>query len=312
MNTFLQRGWRASKPLMFTGQLMLLDLAICLAGLVLDSTTITGQPAWLKPAKFAISVALYCFTLAWILSYVDRSPRLMRTMAWMTSVIFLVEIVIIDVQATRGTTSHFNVSTLLDSALFISMGVGIGILWICSIVIAIALVRTQFEDRSWGMALKLGLVISIVGSATGGFMTAPTATQLKDAHVTHKMPVSGSHTVGAPDGGPGLPMTGWSTEHGDVRVPHFLGMHAMQILPLIAWFTRRRRTLATMRAVQLAGASYFGLFAILTWQALRGQSVIEPDSITFMALGLWAAASLIGVFAIAYRRPEMKLATGHQ
>src|ERR1035438_6775241 len=115
MNAFFQRGWHTSKPLMLTGLLMLLDLAGCLAGLVLDSTTITGQPAWLKPAKFAISVAVYCFTLAWILSYIDRSPRRMRTMAWMTSAIFLAEIVIIDVQAARGTTSHFNVGTPLDS-----------------------------------------------------------------------------------------------------------------------------------------------------------------------------------------------------
>jgi hypothetical protein len=189
------------------------------------------------------------------------------------------------------------------------MGAGIAIQWICSMVIAFALFRSHFEDRSWGMALRLGMLISVLGSGTGGFMVTPTSAQLKQAHETHHMPVAGAHTVGAPDGGPGLPVTGWSTEHGDLRLPHFLGMHAMQILPLFAWIIGRRRS---SRTVQLAAASYFGLFAILTWQALRGQSVIEPDTMTIFAFGLWAIATAGALLAIAYRRPQMTLATGHQ
>ena len=302
------RGWQTSKPLMLTGQLMLFNLAVCLGGLALDPTLITGQPAWLKPAKFAISVALFSFTLTWILSFVDRSPRLTRAMAWIVSAVFVVEIVIIDVQAARGTTSHFNTATVLDRTLFSTMGVGIAMLWVCSMILTGVLFRQYFADRSWGWALRLGMLISVLGMGLGGFMTVPTRQQIREANLTRKMPVSGAHTIGAPDGGPGLPGTGWSTEHGDMRPAHFLGMHAMQTLPLIAWFTRRRRSMGT---VQLAAASHFSLFAILVWQALRGQSIVQPDSATVLALGIWAVGTLVGMFAVTHRRPEMTLATGH-
>ena len=109
------------------------------------------------------------------------------------------------------------------------------------------------------------------------------------------MPVIGAHTVGAPDGGPGIPGTGWSTEHGDLRVPHFFGLHALQALPLFALVLRRRRlpTDSKVRLTLTAAGSYFVLFAILLAQALRGQPVLNPDALTMETLGVWAVVTAI-------------------
>jgi len=116
------------------------------------------------------------------------------------------------------------------------------------------------------------------------------------------MPVVGAHTVGAPDGGPGLPGTGWSVDHGDLRVPHFVGLHAFQALPLLAlalpgaWSVGRRT-----RLTLVAAGSYAVLFGILLWQALRGESVVAPGEVTLVALAVWALSTATGAWLAAGR-----------
>src|SRR4030095_1896939 len=121
-----------------------------------------------------------------------------------------------------------------------------------------------FRDRALAWALRLGMVITISGALVGGLMTRPTDAQLAEVAVAHRMPIAGAHTVGAPDGGPGLPGTGWSVEYGDLRVPHFLGLHALQLLPVVAlllWW-RRVEDGRRARVVVVAGGSYLSLFLL--------------------------------------------------
>ena len=51
---------------------MLAALGASLVGLWVDPRTITGAPAWLKPAKFAASIAIYSLTLAWLFTLPRR------------------------------------------------------------------------------------------------------------------------------------------------------------------------------------------------------------------------------------------------
>jgi len=68
----LKRGigglWAGSPVLTAAGLLMTGVLGVSAIGLVVDPRVITGAPAWLKPAKFAISTAIYMLTLAAIFS----------------------------------------------------------------------------------------------------------------------------------------------------------------------------------------------------------------------------------------------------
>ena len=123
------------------------------------------------------------------------------------------------------------------------------------------------------------------------------------------MTVAGAHTVGAPDGGPGLPGTGWSLEHGDIRIAHFVGLHALQVLPLLTLVLtpRTKDITARIRIAWALSASYVSLFALLLWQALRGQFVTSPDAVTLAAVVTWAAltAAIVGLLKFRSESPRV-------
>jgi hypothetical protein len=88
----------------------------------------------------------------------------------------------------------------------------------------------------------------------------------------------GTHTVGAPDGGPGLPFVGWSTIAGDLRISHFIGIHAIQIVPMFAfilWRMAPRPALARRRVAVLAAAIAVACIIIATFlQAMLGHPLL--------------------------------------
>jgi hypothetical protein len=239
-------------------------------------------------------------TLAWVFTHLPAWTRTRRVVGRVTAVVMVVEWAIIALQAWRGTASHFNIGTPLDATLFSVMGGAILVQTVATIAVAAALWRQTFADAALGWALRLGMTITIVGAFSGGLMTRPTAAQLDAMRSGQGIAAAGAHTVGAIDGGPGLPGTGWSTEHGDLRVAHFVGLHALQALALLALVLGRRLAdAARARLILVAGSSYALLFAVLLWQALRGQSVLNPDTTTLVTLAAWAAATAAGVWAVA-------------
>jgi hypothetical protein len=304
LKTVVKQLWDTDRPLTAGAIVMLAALLLAAIGLLTDPRTVVGLPIWVKPAKFAMSTAIFMVTMAWIFTYLPAWHRTRKVVGVGTAAILLMEVAIIFIQAWRGTTSHFNVATPFDAVVFAMMGIGIGLQTLLSMAIAVALWKQHFVDRSLGWALRLGLIISIVGASIGGLMVKPTRAQLDEARITHRLPIAGAHTVGAPDGGPGFPALGWSGEHGDLRVPHFLGLHALQLVPLLVVASRRRIRMedARVRLAFVVSASYFSLFAILLTQALRGQSVLQPDAITLAAVVGWAAISTACAALVGFRR----------
>lgn len=144
-------------------------------------------------------------------------------------------------------------------------------LLLANIGILVTLFRQKFADPAWGWALRLGLLITILGASLGGLMTRPTHAQVESLKRHEQVAAVGAHTVGAPDGGQGIPVLHWSSQHGDLRIPHFFGLHGIQIVPLFAWLVRRRRA---VKGIFAFAGGYAGVVALLTWQALAGRPLV--------------------------------------
>lgn len=244
--------------LFWTGIAMLLALVIVTLLSISDPRLILGINPWIKPMKFLTSITLFLWSFAWFMPETADKPRQRQIVRWVAAGSMTIEIVCIILQAARGTTSHFNNATLFDGIIFGLMGLNIGINTV-AIALFLAILRRDTPPQRTGYiwGVRVGVAIFLLASLEGGLIVANNA-----------------HTVGAPDGGPGLPFLNWSTRYGDLRIAHFAGMHALQALPLFGFILDRLGN--PFAAVSLrrnlvvgAGILWVAMVGGLLWMALN-------------------------------------------
>ncbi|MFD0481468.1 hypothetical protein ACFQ46_02590 [Kineococcus sp. GCM10028916] len=307
-------AWRRAHawhpPLMTVAALMGVCALVSAVGLVVDPREILGAPAWAKPLKFSLSILLYTVTWAWLIAHLPRWRSLTRALGTVIAVTLVVEQVLIVWAAATGTTSHFNVSNGLHATVWAVMAVSITVMYLATFVTSAAVFLVRFEDPALTLALRAGVLVALVGIGVAFLMTAPTSAQL-----SAPTGIIGAHAVGVPDGGPGLPLLGWSTNGGDFRVAHFVGIHALQVLPLLALLTRaagRRLTGPDSPTTRwhlslTAAVVHAATTVLLTVQAWRGQSVVHPAGVVLvLGCGL-ALAAVVTTTVLVVRRPHPAL-----
>jgi hypothetical protein len=222
---------------------------------LLDSTEILGINRWIKPMKFTLSVGIYLWTVAAYLYFVPGREGAKKVIAYGASLLLAGELVLIIMQAARGTTSHFNIATAFDGAVFSAMGIMIVANTALIAYLLVVYFRPGFDlPRSVHLGMRLGIILFLLASLEGGYMS-----------------VVMRHSVGVADGGQGLPFVNWSTRGGDLRAAHFIGMHALQAMPVFAWAMEKIRPNAATGLTVMFGISYFLIFTALFIQALAGR-----------------------------------------
>lgn len=240
---------------------LVLGLAlVCLMLTFLDSRQVTGVNAWIKPLKFSLSVGVYFLTLALLLPLAEITEGRRQLLSWGISLLLGVTYLMILVQAARGVRSHFNNSTALDAAIFGGMGITITLQTILLGVFLWSFHQSTLPSAFlWG--IRLGLLCAILGSLQGFAMTSRLA-----------------HTVGAPDGGRGLPFVNWSTVAGDLRIAHAIALHGLQILPLAGWWISRQQVPRGSLLVALLFLAQMGLATVTFLQALSGKPLFADNT----------------------------------
>jgi hypothetical protein len=258
---------RYRDPLLFwTGAAMLLALVVVTLISIGDTRQVLGLNPWIKPMKFLVSIAIFLWTVAWLMPETINKPRLRALVRWTIASAMVIEIVIILMQAARGTTSHFNSATAFDAAAFNVMGIAIVFNTIAMFVFFAIIRRDTPAQRAgyiWG--IRLGVALFLLASLEGGMIVGNNA-----------------HTVGAPDGGAGLPFVNWSTDYGDLRIAHFAGMHALQGLPILGFLLDRglrsrgdaSGPAIARNVVIAAGILWFAVTGGLLFLALQGRPLL--------------------------------------
>jgi len=256
-----------------------------------DPIEILGVSRWEKPMKFFISTGIFCVTYSWLSAHISRWPRLVYWAGVIIAVSFIIEMIGIAGAAAFETTSHFNVSNPLSVAVWGIMATFVNIIFASTFVLSLLIVLERQKPLLMKVGLGLGSSITAVGMGIAFFMTGPTAEQLANFQG-----IAGAHAVGVDDGGPGLPLLGWSTVAGDLRVGHFFGLHAIQIAIALLIIQRYLPAAMRMPLVTVGNLTYLGFVLIVTGQALRAETFINPSPETITQIMILFAVS-ISIFA---------------
>ncbi|MDN3585996.1 hypothetical protein QWY86_04915 [Pedobacter aquatilis] len=212
---------------------------------------IMGINLWIKPLKFAVSIGIYAISWSAILSYFPQQS-IIRRFARFTVFALCFEMLAISSQAARGELSHFNQSGIYNSTVYSLMGTIITAQTVFSIIVSIPMFQSMPQKIGYAMAwaLRFGIATSILFALQGGY-------------IGYHM----SHTIGGTDGSKGILILNWNRQYGDLRIAHFFGIHALQIIPLSIWLCRIKKILLII----LIGSCYFLLVSFVFYHALLGR-----------------------------------------
>lgn len=227
---------------------------------LLDDRMLDGENVWLKPLKFELALAIYAATLAMMVPLAGARAAASGGARWLARLFAIgagVEMSWIIFQAARGTRSHFNETTPIEGAMYSVMGV----LAVVLVVAPLVLAPSAWRERTGGLraGILAGLALNLLLGGTIGSMLAEPEYEF----------IGGAAT---PEGG--LPFLGWLTTGGDLRIAHFLGLHALQAMVVAGIVASSWRPRTGTVAVLLFAAAWTAATGWIVALALRGVGVM--------------------------------------
>ena len=290
----LIRCWKSNRSLTALIVFSVSVLIVSMFGLCFDQRMVLGEHPWIKPAKFSASLAIYGVTLIWLGQFLTNHTYAFRRTCRAALSGSIAELSIIIIQVMRGAPNHFNMGSSFDNGMAWLAAISILPVAFSIVVVFFLLLREPNLPAVLGCALRWGVLLSVIGCIPGFMMLAPAAMQHIIVHQVstslHQASISLQQTSS------GLPFLGWSTVSGDLRVAHFVGIHALQFFPVLAFIVMKwLPNVSRLRKELLIGnigLTYLGVIALLTHQALIAEPITTPSHHTLAYAVILALASV--------------------
>jgi hypothetical protein len=184
----------------------------------LDDRPWHGPLSWRKPATFGLSFGLTLATITWVTSYLRMSARTRALLLTVFAIDCIVEVAGITLQAWRDQPSHLNTSTPANATVAYTLAVGGAVLVVVLGAFAVVALRGRVVGApSTVLAVRAGFALLLAGLASGAAMIAVGTTAMRTGPAAHAYDVAGF-----------------------LKGFHAVTLHAVLVLPALAWWLGRR------------------------------------------------------------------------
>ncbi|WP_433473216.1 hypothetical protein ACQPZP_30805 [Spirillospora sp. CA-142024] len=236
LRTFWTAGRRVERAAYAVGAALMLSGLLHLVVFAVDGGPWTGPVSWRKPVTFGLSFGLTLVTIAWVSTFVRLGDRARNAVLGVFAADCVAEVALITLQAWRKVPSHFNEETVFDTTVTRMLAAGGGILVVTLVTLAVASFRRNDGTApSMRLAVRAGFVALMFALASGAVMIARGVAKVEsgDQQAAYRVVAA-------------------------LKPAHFVTMHAILVLPLLAWllaFTGLAEA-RRVRGVALASAAY--------------------------------------------------------
>lgn len=235
-----------------------------------------------KPALFGLSTGFTIWSIWWVMNRL-LPQQLDKYVAILFGISLFAEVVLITIQFWRGEPSHFNNTSFLNSSieltmliLILSASLGVFYLTLRTFVSLIPL------DPAFALSIRAGMIFLSLSCFIGLLATV----------LGHQNLVTGR----APE------ILG---KAGIMKFPHGAALHAIQILPALAWLSHRFRLQKPTLNVGLMISSQACFLIYATWQTCNGRSRFDFDYTGGFLLVISVLCSMIPVLGILLKASKL-------
>jgi hypothetical protein len=244
-----------------------------IGALAMDGWQWSGSISFRKPIVFSVSIGLLLGSVGWVIDRLPERPRLEGALAWTLLASATLEVGLIALQTWRGRASHFNVFEGGDALIFAVMGVMIGLVSLCLVVVLVWSLIERPADPLVRFAVIGGLLLVMTGLGIGQWII-----ELGNEFVARNGTVPETVTYG---------------ESGAAKFPHAVAFHGIQVFIVAAVALQRVRlpSASRRRLMRTVFWAYAAGLVFASVQTVLGQGPLQPS--------VWSLGLVVSLLTLA-------------